>query len=65
MKLNNKQFIISVVILFVIFIPATALMIVRNIFYILSDILEATADRMKNIDHALAKKYENFIRTVK
>ena len=65
MKLNRKQFIVSVGLLLVLMIPSTILMIFRNVLYIVSYILEIIADKLKEFDRNLGRKYENLMRTLK
>jgi hypothetical protein len=64
MKLNRKQFIVTVGLLSVLIVPATMLTIVWNVLYIVSYILEVIADKLKEFDLILGRKYENLMRTL-
>jgi hypothetical protein len=65
MKLNRKQFIVSVGLLLVLIIPSMILTIFRNVLYVVSYILEVIADKLKEFDRSLGRKYENLMRTLK
>jgi hypothetical protein len=64
MKLSKKQRIVAVPIIIVLAIPAILLKVATEIFYILSNIFGASADKLEKLNLAWGEQFQTFIKTV-